>query len=136
MAEEALPEDLQKAVDAVDRGDFASAHDIISRALDGGATDVRYLLVAGQAFLYQSDFAGLERVADALLSVAPDMVLAHIWKGDACRRLDNREATFRHYEAAIGYADRLHEIPPAVAAALPRVRAELPTLRRQFGGEA
>lgn len=130
-----LPPDLHRAVEAIDAAQFDVARSIAEQALQRGTDDVRYAFVFAQACIYQEDFGGLEAIADALLATAPDMVLAHIWKGDARRRKDDRRATLDHYETALANAGKLDEIPPGVAAALDRVKAELPTLRRQLGGK-
>ena len=130
-----MPPDLLSAVQAIEAANFDEARSITEAALSRGTDDVRYAFVFAQACIYQEDFDGLEAIADALIKTVPDMIIAHIWKGDARRRRDDRAATLEHYEFAVAQAERMGQLPPAVEAALQRAKAELPTLRRQFGGD-
>ncbi len=127
---------LQRAADALRRGDGAGARALIAPVAERAADQPQIWMMLAEACRIAGDPAGQEAAAAKVIAIEPKAVRAYGWLGDCRRAAGDARGAARWYRDGVRIGAALGDaLPAAVAEDLARQRSALSDLEAGFAAQ-
>ncbi|SFS11466.1 aspartyl/asparaginyl beta-hydroxylase domain-containing protein [Sphingomonas jatrophae] len=127
-----MSDDFQTGVDALRRGDGASAREAFLAMEAAGASTHQSRLLLAQASAMTGDDGTANAALDRILAEEPGNLYALVMRGDLLMRAENPRAAVPWYQAALAHAPRFASLPPDLIETLRRAERVVAQVEQDF----